>query len=350
MSRRKQAAYITQELKQRCVVALLYGGNASKAVNDAACRIVNHVCPDIVWRELPAGTVGIELCGDSLPPATLEAIFDAGLCLQPLLKTPLGGGYTSPNVQIRKAIGTFAGVRRMRTLAGVPSRYEDVDILLVREMTEGTYAGIEHEIVPGVVQTIKVMTEQKCRNLIEYAFDLARRRERQHITLVHKANIMKMSDGMLCDVGEEIAAKHPDIGYRTLIADNAAMQLVSRPTQFDVIVADNLFGDILGDVGAGVVGSPIFVTGVNVGTKALSFQATSIPKLVHNAAGDLAINPLLMLIPMMDLLRHLGRNDARALLIGAIENVLQSREQMTPDMGGTASTNEMADAMIAALN
>lgn len=349
MSRRSAAAYITQELKQRVIVALLYGGDASRFVNNTARAIVDLVCPGIIWKELPAGTIAIEKFGDALPPSTLEAIFEAGLCLQPLLKTPLGGGYTSPNVQIRKAIGTFAGVRRLRTLAGVPSRYEGVDILLVREMTEGTYAGIEHEIIPGVVQTIKVMTEEKCRNLIEYAFDLARRRERNHITLVHKANIMKMSDGMLCRVGEEVAALHPDIGFRTMIADNAAMQLVARPTQFDVIVADNLFGDILGDVGAGVVGNPVFVTGVNVGRKALVFQATNVPEVVYNHAGEIAVNPLLMLIPMMDLLRHIERNDERDRLITAIEHVLEARESITPDMGGTASTNEMADAIIAAL-
>lgn len=350
MSRNNPAAFITRTMRPQVVVALLYGGEASRHINSAACRIIDAVCDDIIWRELPAGTVSAEKGELSLPAETLEGIFDAGLCLQPLLKTPVGGGYISPNVQIRKAIKTFAGVRRLRTLKGVKSRYEGVDILLVREMTEGTYAGIEHEIVPGVVQTIKVMTEQKCRKLVEYAFDLARRRNREHITLVHKANIMKMSDGMLCRVGDEIAKKHPDVGFRKMIADNAAMQLVARPTQFDVIVADNLFGDILGDVGAGVVGNPVFVTGVNVGEKALSFQATMVPALTETASGELAVNPLLMLIPAMDMLRHLGRTKARNRLIAAIEDVLERREHLTPDMGGTASTNEMADAIMAALD
>ena len=349
MSPRK-AAYITQRMRKQAVVTVLYGGRASRNVNEAALRVVDAVCEDIVWKHEPAGTTAIKTHGSALPEATLGAILETGLCLQPLLKTPVGGGYTSPNVQIRKAIDTFAGVRRIRTLRGVESRYEDVDILLVREMTEGTYAGIEHEIIPGVVQTIKVMTEQKCRDLVTYAFDLARRRDRKKVTLVHKANIMKMSDGMLCRVGEEIAAQNTDIAFNKMIADNAAMQLVARPTQFDVMVADNLFGDILGDVGAGVVGNPVFVSGVNVGHKALAFQATHVPDLNENDDGEIRVNPLMMLIPAMDLLRHLGRDDERNRLIAAIETVLERRENLTPDMGGAASTNEMADAIIAALN
>ncbi len=350
MSRRKRAAFVTQELRARTVVVMLYGGDTSREVNEAAKRVIDATGASIIWKDEPAGTVAVEQCGDPLPESTLAAVMDAGLCVQPLLKTPVGGGYTSPNVTLRKAIKTFAGVRRLRTLPGVASRYEDVDILLVREMTEGTYAGIEHEIVPGVVQTIKVMTETKCRNLVKYSFELARRRERSHVTLVHKANIMKMSDGMLCRVGEEIAKDYPDIGFSKLIADNAAMQLVARPKQFDVIVADNLFGDILGDIGAGVVGTPVFVTGVNVGEKALAFQSTNVPAVVHNAAGELAINPLTLLLPCMDLLRHVGMTQYRDRLIAALTSVLNNRASLTPDMGGEASTNEMADAIIAALD
>ncbi len=331
------------------VATILFGGELSAAVNAAAKRVVDATGADIAWRDMPAGEVGVEQSGSPVPDATLQAILDTGLCLHPLLKTPVGGGYISPNVTIRKAIDTFAGVRRLRTLPGVASRYEGVDILLVREMTEGTYAGIEHEIVPGVVQTIKVVTEAKCRGLVEYAFDLARRVGRKQVTLVHKANIMKMSDGMFCRVGTEVAAANPDIAYRQIIADNAAMQLVARPTQFDVMVADNLFGDILGDVGAGVVGNPTFVTGVNVGSKALAFQSTHLPDIVHNSAGDLAINPLLMLLPAMDLLHHAGFAAPRERLVAAVSAVLERTEKLTPDMGGDASTNAMADAIIAAL-
>lgn len=347
---RTRAPYVTQDLRSQVLVVTLYGGSTSRAVNDAAKRVVDATDAGVLWQDMAAGTCAVQECGDPLPKATLDAILEAGLCLQPLLKTPVGGGYTSPNVTIRKAIGTFAGVRRLRTVAGVASRYEDVDILLVREMTEGTYAGIEHEIIPGVVETIKVSTESKCRALIQYGFELARRRDRKHLTLVHKANIMKMSDGMLCRVGDEVAADYPNIGFRKMIADNAAMQLVGRPTQFDVIVADNLFGDILGDIGAGVVGNQVFVTGVNVGSKALVFQATHVPDITRNSAGELAINPLLMLIPAMDMLRHVGRTDERNRLIDAVVAVLKERRYVTPDLGGDASTNQMADAIIAALH
>ena len=249
-------------MAQLATVALLQGGPTSDALSEAVQRIIAASGVDIAWKTLSAGVRAVEESGDPMPQETISAIRSIGLCLKPLLRTPVGGGYTSPNVTLRQALGVFAGVRAIRSLRGVPSRYDDVDLILVRELTEGTYAGIEHTIIPGVVETIKVMTREKAEQVIRFAFDEARDVSVQ-VTVVHKANIMKMSDGLFRNVGRRIAAESDDIAHRDIIADNAAMQMVARPEQFDVLVAGNLFGDILGDIGAGLVGSSSLVTSVN---------------------------------------------------------------------------------------
>ncbi|MCO4760045.1 MAG: NAD-dependent isocitrate dehydrogenase [Myxococcales bacterium] len=331
-------------------VALLQGGPTSDALSDAVKRIVQAAGVAIDWHPLPVGVRSVDACGDPMPQSTIERIKDIGLCIKPLLRTPVGGGYTSPNVTLRQGLGVFAGVRSLRSLAGMPSRYEDVDIILVRELTEGTYAGIEHTIVPGVVETIKVLTRHKAEQVIRFAFSEAVRLGRKQVTVVHKANIMKMSDGLFRQIGKEIAAEFPQITHKDIIADNAAMQMVARPEQFDVLVAGNLFGDILGDIGAGLVGSSLIVTSANTGEGVRVFEATQHVGGSTNDAGELCASPLALLMPAVDLLTHLGETSAVDAIRTAVSAVLARGQAVVPMHGGSASTREMADAIIAAMS
>ncbi len=331
-------------------VVLLEAGPVSEALGDAVCAIVQAAGVTIAWQRMAAGVRSVEQSGDPMPAEVLAAIRESGLCLKTLLRTPVGGSYESPNVQLRKKLGVFAGVRALRSLPAVSSRYQDVDVLLVREMTEDIHAGIEHEIVPGVVQTIKVVTRAKSEQVIRHAFELCRRLGRKKLTLVHKANIMKRSDGMFRAVGRAMAAEYPDIAYDDIIADNAAMQLVARPERFDVLVAGNLFGDILADVGAGLVGAPSLVTGHNTAPGDVHvFEATHHVGLVTGDDGQPAATPLTLLMPALDLLRHLGEQAAADRITAAVDATLRDPSLVTPDHGGRASTSEMAAAIIAAL-
>ncbi|MCB9740974.1 MAG: NAD-dependent isocitrate dehydrogenase [Deltaproteobacteria bacterium] len=330
-------------------VVLLEAGPVSEALADAVCAIIRAAGVEIEWQRMAAGVRSVELSGEPMPAEVVQAIRDCGLALKTLLRTPVGGSYESPNVQLRKKLGIFAGVRALRSLPGIESRYRDVDVLLVRELTEDIHAGIEHEIIPGVVQTIKVVTRAKSEQVIRHAFELCRRLGRRKLTLVHKANIMKRSDGMFRAVGRAMAAEFPDIAYDDIIADNAAMQLVARPERFDVLVAGNLFGDILADVGAGLVGAPSLVTSHNTGPGVHVFEATHHVGLVTGDDGKPAATPLTLLMPALDLLRHLGERAVATRITAAVCQVLADSTTVTPDHGGRASTSEMAAAIIAAL-
>jgi isocitrate dehydrogenase (NAD+) len=330
-------------------VVLLEAGPISTALGTAVAQIIEAAGVHIDWQRMPAGLLGVELHNDPMPEATVEAIRDAGLALKTLLRTPVGGGYQSPNVQLRKRLGVFAGVRALRSMPGVPSRYSDVDVLLVREMTEDIHAGIEHEIVPGVVQTIKITTRAKSERVIRHAFNVARRLGRKKVTLVHKANIMKRSDGLFRAIGREIAPDYPEIAFDDIIADNAAMQLVACPGRFDVLVAGNLFGDILGDIGAGIIGASALVSSHNSADSAEVFEATHHVGLLRDDAGAAAASPLYLLMPALNLLRHIEEGAAADKIYAAVVSVLQRAQTTTPDHGGRASTSEMSAAIIAAL-
>lgn len=330
-------------------VVLLEAGMVSEALGDAVCAIIEAAGVQITWQRMAAGVRAVEQTGEPMPDTVIAAIRESGLALKTLLRTPVGGSYESPNVQLRKKLGVFAGVRALRSLDGVPSRYDNVDVLLVREMTEDIHAGIEHEIVPGIVQTIKVVTRAKSEQVIRHAFELSRRLGRKKLTLVHKANIMKRSDGMFRAIGRAMAAEYPDIAYDDIIADNAAMQLVARPERFDVLVAGNLFGDILGDVGAGLIGAPSLVTSHNSAPGVDVFEATHHVGLVTDEHGQPAASPLTLLMPALNLLRHLGEHDAAQRITAAVGEVLRDPTKVTPDHGGRASTSAMSAAIIAAL-
>lgn len=330
-------------------VVLVHGGPVSDALGEAVKRCMTVLGVAIDWLDVDAGTRAVQAGERAMPEHVVAAIRSAGVALKPLLRTPLGNGYGSPNVQLRKDLGVFAGVRPLRPLRGLRTPYAGFDIVLVREMTEGTYSGIEHDIIPGVVETIKVTTAAKCERVVEFAFDWAERHGRRQVCVVHKANIMKLSDGMFVRIGQEVAARHPTIGFRDIIVDNCAMQLVARPEQFDVLVADSMFGDILGDIGAGLIGSPLAVPSINVAPDATVFEGTWHVPTETGQGPEVTANPLALLVPATEMLVFLGERVAADRLRAAIEQVLVDGAVRTPDLGGRASTFAMTAAIIAAL-
>jgi isocitrate dehydrogenase (NAD+) len=265
------------------------------------------------------------------------------------LSTPLGAAYESPNQQFRKALGLFASVRPIRNVPGLKSRFQDLDLFMIREVTEDVYSGIEHIVVPGVVQSLRVITEQASTRVARFAFEYAKKRGRKKVTLVHKGNILKKSDGLFLECGRRVSQDYPEIAFETMIADNTAMQLVLRPHRFDVLLLPNLFGDIMSDLGAGLVGGVAAAYGVNRGVdpemrvyEALHGHVSSVSK-----RRDIA-DPLVFLTPALSMLRHLGEADAAARIGDAVHRVLGDGT-VTPDLGGTASCTAMSNAILARL-
>jgi isocitrate dehydrogenase (NAD+) len=256
---------------------------------------------------------------------------------------PVGEGFTSVNVGLRKALELYANLRPVYNLPGVPSRFQGVDLVIVRENTEDLYAGLEHRIVPGVVESLKIITAVASERIAQFAFDHARTYRRKKVTAVHKANIMKMSDGLFLDSVRKIAKAFPDIPYEEKIVDNACMQLVMRPEQFDVIVLPNLYGDIVSDLCAGLVGGLGVVPGANIGIKASVFEA------VHGSAPDIAgqdlANPTALLLSALMMLRHIGEGAAADRVLAALMTVLRAGTTLTRDLKGTATTTAFTDAI-----
>lgn len=328
-------------------VTLIPGDSVGPELARATRRLVAAAGVDITWDEVAAGRRAFEATGDALPAEVIASIRANGVALKGLISTPVGLGYESPNVRLRKELDLFAAVRPIRLQPGLRGRYDEVDLVIIREATEDVYAGIEHQVIPGVVQSIKITTKVACDRVIRFAFEYARAHGRERLTLVHKANIMKRSDGLFLRCGREIAAEYPDVAFEALIADNACMQLVRNPTRYDVMVAQNLFGDLLSDLGAGLVGGISNVWGSLEGTGDLVvFEAIhgNAPHLV----GTGRANPLPFVRPAVALLRHLGEGAVADSLDRAIGATLEAGVR-TPDIGGTASTDAMIDAIVARL-
>ncbi len=328
-------------------VTLIPGDSLGLELAPQACRLIAAAGVDIEWEEFDVGEAAFARTGQALPLEAIASIRRTGVALKGRIATPVGEGYESPNVQLRKALNLFAAVRPVRHLDGLASRYEGVDIVIIRESTEDVYSGIEHRVHPGVVQSIKITTRAACERVVRFAFDYALRRGRKQVTLVHKANIMKQSDGLFLAVGREIAAQNPTIRFESIIADNACMQLVRDPRRFDVLVCQNLFGDLLSDLGAGLVGGISAVYGVGRdGANVHVFEA------IHGIARDLegtgTANPLPFLRPAVALLVHIGENGAARRIEAAISATLRAGIK-TPDLGGTATTAGFVDGVIARL-
>lgn len=328
---------------------LIRGDGIGPEVTDATLRILDAAGADIEWVELPAGAAAVETHGDVLPTETVETIRQLGVALKGPLTTPVGTGFTSVNVTLRKKLDLYAAVRPVRSLRGIPARYDNVEIVVIRENTEGLYSGIENEITDGVITSLKVATRRACQRIARFAFDYATRRNRKRVTVFHKANIMKLSDGLLLECARAVRQEYPHIDYREVIIDAGCMMLVRDPSPFDVLLLENFYGDVVSDLCAGLVGGLGVVPGANIGDQCAVFEA------VHGSAPDIAgqnrANPLALLMSAVMMLRHLGRHDVADRIRDAYNRVLATGDPAcrTPDIGGSGGTREFADAVIAAL-
>ena len=330
-------------------VTLIPGDGIGPEVSAATRRAIEATCVQINWEVAELNPEIIVNTGQSVPQYVIDSLERTGVGLKAPVTTPVAGGYTSVNVALRKRLDLYANVRPVRSLPGLVTRFSDVqiDMVIFRENTEDLYSGLEHEIVPGVVTSLKVITRAASIRIAEAAFKFAASAGRKKVAAIHKANIMKLADGLFLQCCREVAQRYPSISYEELIVDNASMQLVIRPERFDVLLLPNLYGDIVSDLAAGLVGGLGVAPGANMGEKTAVFEA------VHGSAPDIAgkgvANPTAMMFSAAMMLSHLGEQEAANRLRAAVEKVYTRKQRLTPDVGGTATTTEFTDAVIAAL-
>jgi len=326
-------------------IALIPGDGIGPEVTEAARRIVDATGLAIKWEPHPAGQTALDQLGDPLPAATLDAVRNTDATLKGPTATPSGTGFRSVNVELRQKLQLFANYRPARSMPGVPSRYEGVDLIIVRENTEGLYSGLEHEVVPGVVESLRVITEPASERIVRFAFETAKRQDRRRVTCVHKANILKLSDGLFLRTFRRVAESFPDIAADESIVDAAAMKLVLDPRSFDVLVMENLFGDILSDLASGLVGGLGLTPSANVGHGAAVFEA------VHGSAPDIAgkglANPTALILSAVLMLRYLREKEAADRIEQAVQRVYASGTVLTGDLGGRATTGQFVEAVLA---
>jgi isocitrate dehydrogenase (NAD+) len=327
-------------------VTLIPGDGIGPEVSSAARRAIDATGVDIQWEEAQAGSEVLAKTGKVLPDSVLESLRRNHVGLKGPITTPIGKGFKSVNVALRKDLELYANFRPARALPGINTRFSDLDLDLIvfRENTEGLYSGLEHEVVPGVVESLKIITERACLRISRYAFAFARRMKRKKITVVHKANIMKLGDGLFLRCSQQIAKDYPEIQYDEMIIDNTCMQLVMHPEQFDVLLMENLYGDIVSDLCAGLVGGLGMVPGANIGDECAVFEA------VHGSAPDIAgknlANPTALMRAGVQLLAHLNEFDASVRLDKAIARVYAGGKVLTRDAGGSASTTDFTEAVL----
>lgn len=328
-------------------VTLIPGDGSGPEVIAAAKRVVEATGVAIQWEQAEAGAAMIEKYGTPLPDETIESIRRNGVALKGPVTTPVGTGFRSVNVAMRKIFDLYANVRPAKTYPGVITRFENIDMVVVRENTEDLYAGIEHMVGEDAAESIKLITRKGCERIIRYAFDFAVREGRKKVTAVHKANIMKCTDGMFLDIARQIAKEYPQIEFNDSIVDAMCMRLVMHPEDYDVLVCPNLYGDIVSDLCAGLVGGLGLTPSANIGVSGAIFEP------IHGSAPDIAgqhkINPTAAILSASLMLAHLGEAKAAADIEQAVTKVISEGKTLTQDMGGTASTEEFADAVIAAL-
>ncbi len=326
-------------------ITLIPGDGIGPEVSAAVVRIIEAAGVEVRWETHYAGAQALEKFGETLPPPLLESIRRNKVALKGPITTPVGKGFTSVNVGLRKTLDLYANLRPVRALPNVPCRYPELDLVVVRENTESLYAGLEHEVVPGVVESLKIITEKASTRIARFACEYSRKEGRKKITAVHKANIMKMSDGLFLDCFRKVATEYPELEADDKIVDNACMQLVMRPEQFDVMLMENLYGDIVSDLCAGLIGGLGLVPGANIGELGAVFEA------VHGSAPDIAgqgiANPTALLQSGILMLRYLGERDAAQKIEKAMLKTFAEGKVRTRDIGGTAKTAEFADAIIA---
>jgi isocitrate dehydrogenase (NAD+) len=332
-------------------VTLLAGDGIGPEVTDAVVRILEAAVKGtgaaFAWEPFLVGASAYEKHGEYIPAAVYESIDRNRIALKGPVTTPIGGGFSSINVHLRKKYELFANFRPIKNLPGMDTRYPGVDLIIVRENTEGEYVGLEHEVVPGVVESLKIVTEKASTRIAKFAFEYARKFKRRKIHAIHKANIMKMSDGLFLRCAREVAKGYPEITYGEHIVDNTCMQLVMNPYQYDMLLTENLYGDIVSDLCAAFVGGLGLVPGANLGTACAIFEA------VHGSAPDIAgkdlANPTALLQSAILMLRYLDETDTADRVQAALEKVYVEKKTLTRDVGGTSGTRAFADAVLAAL-
>jgi isocitrate dehydrogenase (NAD+) len=325
-------------------VTLIPGDGIGPEVTEATVRILEATGVKFEWETFAVGADAYEKYGEYIPKDAIASIERTRVALKGPVTTPIGGGFPSINVALRKKFELYANFRPIRNLPHIPTRYPDVDLIIVRENTESLYSGLEHEVVPGVIESLKIITEKASTRIARFAFDYARKHERKKIHAIHKANIMKMSDGLFLRCCRDVAKGFPEITYGEHIVDNTCMQLVMNPYQYDILVMENLYGDIISDLCAAFVGGLGFVPSANIGDDCAIFEA------VHGSAPDIAgkniANPTALLRSALLMVRHLGEHAASTQIRNALEHVYRHREKLTRDIGGQAGTSQFADAVI----
>jgi isocitrate dehydrogenase (NAD+) len=328
-------------------VTLITGEGIGPEVAAAARRVLAATGVQIDWEEVQARAEKATEKGQFLHQAAIESVRRNRVALKGPMGTAIAGGAPSVNVALRKTLDLYANLRPVKNLPGVKSHFDEVDVVLVRENTEDLYSGLEHEVVPGVVESLKIITERASTRIAHFAFQYARNKGRKKIHAIHKANIMKLSDGLFLKSIRAVAGEYPEIEYKEMIVDNACMQMVMNPRQFDMLLLPNLYGDVMSDLAAGLVGGLGVVGSANIGDEAAMFEA------VHGTAPDIAgkglANPTALLMSAILMLYHLGERSAARRIEAALECVYREALHTTRDVGGKADTDEFTDAVIAGL-
>ena len=328
-------------------ITLIPGDGIGPEVTEAVVRILTASGVSIQWESHDAGVVAFERTGQTLPVDLIDSVRRNKVALKGPVTTPIAQGFTSVNVGLRKALDLYTNLRPVWNLPGVDARFQGVDMVIVRENTEDLYAGLEHEVIPGVVESLKIITERASTRIAHFAFQHARRNGRRRVTAIHKANIMKLSDGLFLESARRVAREYGDIKYDERIVDAACMQLVMFPEKFDVLLLPNLYGDIVSDLCAGLVGGLGVVGAANLGSEMAVFEA------VHGSAPDIAgknlANPTALLLSAVLMLRHIDEGAAADRIMQALGRVLTGGQVRTRDLGGTASTSEFSEAVARAM-
>jgi isocitrate dehydrogenase (NAD+) len=328
-------------------VTLIPGDGIGPEITEAMLRLLEAARAEVEWEVRRVGSDTGRSSGDLKHSAIVSSIRKTRVGLKGPLTTPVGGGRRSLNVSLRRELDLYANLRPVRKLPGVRTPFKNVDLIIVRENTEDLYSGLEHTVVPGVVESLKIITERASTRIASFAFEHARKWGRKQVTAVHKANIMKLSDGLFLNSVRKVSREYPEIEYREVIVDNCALQMVMRPEQFDVLLLENLYGDIISDLGAGLVGGLGLVPGANLGEQCALFES------VHGSAPDIAgqgiANPTAMMLSAVMMLRHIGQEPVAERVEKAIHQTYKTGRYLTRDVGGNASTEEFTDAVIGML-
>jgi len=325
-------------------ITLIPGDGIGPEVTEAALKVIQAAGVQINWERVEAGAQALEKLGAVLPQTVIDSIKRNKIALKGPVGTPVGHAFQSVSVALRKKLNLYANLRPIKSLPGTKSKYEDIDIIIVRENTEGLYSGIEHEVVPGVVESLKIITEKASTKIAQFAFRYAKEKGRKKVTAIHKANIMKLSDGLFLECARRVSRDYPEIQYDELIVDNACMQLILNPHKFDVLLLENLYGDIVSDLCAGLIGGLGVAPGANIGDDCAIFEA------VHGSAPDIAgknmANPIAIILSSCLMLEHLGEAEVAAKIRNAVHKTMAAGKKLTFDLGGDGSTSEITERII----